>query len=97
MHVLRTRDEFTVEKKQLLSLSSRKYLSDLELTLFIIKYSLWVTNSISKLPIKTVTNSHLRSRKSTEAQKLIAATNVIYVEILHFDIHIVIYVKPHAV
>lgn len=31
-----------------------------------------------------------RSRKRTEAQKLIAATHVEYGEILHFDIHIVI-------
>lgn len=29
------------------------------------------------MPIKTVTNSHLRSRKSTEARKLIAATDVV--------------------
>lgn len=43
---------------------------------------------MSKSPIKTLINSHLRSRKSTEAQKLIAATDVINVEILHSDIHI---------
>lgn len=43
---------------------------------------------MSKSPIKTLINSHLRSRKSTEAQKLIAATDVINVEILRSDIHI---------
>lgn len=79
-----TRDEFTVEKK---IYSPLENICVLALIPFIIKYILSYKQR-SKLPIKT--NSHLRSRKSTEAQKLIAATDVIYVEILHFDIHIVI-------
>lgn len=96
-----TRDEFTVEKNKQKKnlLSSKKYLSVLALILFIIKYILWVTNSVSKLPIKKPIHIEGAGRVQRHKSLLlppICRNTALYSHCYTEDI-ICVGVKPHAV